>query len=121
MVDPEGKASTTLWRVLAREAEAEREQEADPPGLLLLFGWELVRQDGDEHQVVDAEHDLEQDERDEGGPGGGVGEKREDIHDALCAECGAPRQDESAFAPNVKVFPSNFAENGGIRSRSTFL
>ena len=38
---------------------------------------QLVRQDGDEDEVVDAQHDLHRDERNQGGPGGRIGGKRQ--------------------------------------------
>jgi hypothetical protein len=47
---------------------------------------QLVRQDRDEDQIVDAEHDLQHDQRRERGPGLGLGEEGEGLgHDSPCA------------------------------------
>jgi hypothetical protein len=51
--------------------------EAAGPGPLVLG--QLVGEDRDEDQVVDAEHDLHHDQRDEGHPGGRVGEQGEQV------------------------------------------
>ena len=47
------------------------------PGLMLLG--KLVGENGDEDQVVDAEHDLHDDEGDEGCPGSGIAEEGQQI------------------------------------------
>ena len=60
----------------------QRQPDADAPRLALLLGRQLVRQDRDEDEIVDAEHDLHHDQRSEGGPGGGIGDERKDgLHD----------------------------------------
>ena len=46
----------------------QREREADDARAVALLRRQLVRQDGDEDQVVDAEDDLERDQRERGRP-----------------------------------------------------
>ena len=63
------------------EAQDESEADADAPGLGLMLRRQLVRQDRDEDEVVDAEHHLHHDQRGEGGPGGGIaGELKQAVH-----------------------------------------
>ena len=65
----------------AEQAEPHDERERDAYALCALpvRRGQLVGQDGNEDQVVDAEHDFHDDERCERGPGGGIGEKGDEI------------------------------------------
>ncbi|MNN79536.1 hypothetical protein D3C81_1961890 [compost metagenome] len=49
--------------------------DADAARALTMLGRQLVRQDRDEDQVVDAEHDFHHHQGHEGGPGGGVAQQ----------------------------------------------
>jgi hypothetical protein len=52
------------------------QRQADPAaGALAIAAPALVRQDGDEDQIVDAEHHLHDDQGHERGPGGWVGDE----------------------------------------------
>ena len=55
----------------------EREHDADALRARALRFGQLVAEDRNEDQVVDAEHDFHHDERDERGPGGGIGSECE--------------------------------------------
>ena len=74
--------SSTMRMSIAR-------QQADPPRPLLLRGRQLARQNRDEDDVVDAEHDLEERQRDEGddelshGPRPGTLQMRASVHSTL--------------------------------------
>ena len=63
-----------------RDAHDERQDQADAPRSLLLVGRQPVREDGDEDEVVDAEHDLERHQRHEGEPRCGIAQKGHDFH-----------------------------------------
>ena len=56
-----------------RDADEHREEQAHPPGALALAGGQLPRHDRDEDDVVDAEDDLQDGERQESGPSLGRG------------------------------------------------
>jgi len=58
-----------------RKAHDQGQGDAQPPSLLTLLFRQLVRQDRDKDEVVDAEHHLHRDQGDQGRPGGGVGQK----------------------------------------------
>ena len=60
-------------RAEQQQAQDQRAADADParPGAVLLR--QLVGQDRDEDEIVDAEHDLHHDQGDERRPGGGIG------------------------------------------------
>ncbi|MCY1499837.1 hypothetical protein D9M68_338650 [compost metagenome] len=49
------------------------QRQADQARAVALRRRQLVRQDGDEHQVVDAQHNFKHDQRRQAEPGGGVG------------------------------------------------
>jgi len=53
----------------------EREAQADEPCLVALARRQLLREDRDEDEVVDAQHDLQDDQRQETEPDGRVGEQ----------------------------------------------
>ena len=65
------------------QAHDERQGDADPPRPRALMLGQLVREDGDEDQIVDAEHHLHDHEGHERGPGGRVAHKGGDIHRGL--------------------------------------
>jgi hypothetical protein len=52
-----------------REAQDERQPDAEPAGARLLVDRKPIGKDRDEHDVVDAEHDLHQGQGEEGDPG----------------------------------------------------
>ncbi|MDR6232680.1 hypothetical protein QE440_000421 [Pseudomonas psychrotolerans] len=54
------------------QAHDQRQADAEAAGLLLLVGGQLVGEDGDEDQVVDAEHHFHDDQGGQGDPDGGV-------------------------------------------------
>ena len=54
--------------VSSREPHDESGANAEATGLLPVLRRQLVRQDRDEDQVIDAEHDLHGDQRDHGCP-----------------------------------------------------
>ena len=56
------------------QPQKQRQADADAARLLLLMLGQLVGQDRDEDEVVDAEHDLHHHKGDEGRPHGGIGE-----------------------------------------------
>ncbi|MNV69796.1 hypothetical protein D3C71_1627230 [compost metagenome] len=62
-----------------QQAQAHHQRKSDPqPPRLLAHGFgQLVGQDGDENQVVDAEHDLHDHQCGQGGPGGRIARQRE--------------------------------------------
>ena len=62
------------------EPQAERQPDAEPPRRRAPRLGQLVRQERDEDQIVDAEHHLHHDQRGERGPGGGIGGEAEDRH-----------------------------------------
>jgi hypothetical protein len=65
------------------QPQDEGKADPEPADPLALSLGQLVRQDRDEDEVVDSEHDLHHQQGDEGGPGGGIGEKGCDgIHEA---------------------------------------
>ncbi len=67
------------------DSHDQRQHQADPAGLRLLVDRQLVRQDRDEYEIVDPEHDFEDDESDEREPGGWIGKQGDDIHsERLC-------------------------------------
>ncbi len=51
-----------------RQAHDQGEHQTDPPGALALARWQPAGENRDEDQVVDAEHDLERNERRETDP-----------------------------------------------------
>ena len=58
-----------------REAQAQRQTNADPARLWAHLLGQLVGQDRYEDQIVDAEHQLHRNQGDEGSPGCGLGEQ----------------------------------------------
>ncbi|MCY1442646.1 hypothetical protein D9M71_590230 [compost metagenome] len=54
------------------QAHDQRQRQAEQPRAVTLMGRQLVRQDGDEHQVVDAQDDFQDDQGQEAQPGSGV-------------------------------------------------
>jgi hypothetical protein len=63
---------------------ASRQGQAERAGPRLLFFRELARQDREEHDVVDAQHDLEQGERRQGGHGV---ERQQLFHSFFLSNC----------------------------------
>src|SRR3546814_5864443 len=55
-----------------RQPHDQREADADAAHLAALPFGKLVRQDRDEDEVIDAEHHLHHDQRNQRGPGGGI-------------------------------------------------
>lgn len=72
------------------QAHGEREAEAgeEGPAALLLRG-QARGEDGDENEVVDAQHDLEHDQGAQSGPGRGIGDPREIPHGSFPPPCGS--------------------------------
>ena len=66
-----------------RDAHAHREAESDVPGPVAVVGRQALDEDRDEDDVVDAEHDLEHREGDEGDPDLGVGRAAPSIEDTV--------------------------------------
>ena len=64
------------------ESHDQSQRKADSARLRLLMRRQLVRQDRDEHQIVDAENDFQHDQCDKGDPGSGIGKQGDDIHGA---------------------------------------
>ena len=58
------------------------------PAALLLRG-QARGEDGDENEVVDAQHDLEHDQGAQSGPGRGIGDPREIPHGSFPPPCGS--------------------------------
>ena len=56
------------------------QRQADQAGAVALLGWQAVGEDGDEHQVVDAEDDLEHDQRGQAQPDRRI---HQPFHDSL--------------------------------------
>ncbi|MNI09135.1 hypothetical protein D3C73_621890 [compost metagenome] len=54
------------------QAHDQGQGQADEACTVALLGWQLVGEDGDKHQVVDAEHQLQHDQCQQAQPGGGV-------------------------------------------------
>jgi hypothetical protein len=80
-----------------------------------MLGRQLVRQDGDEDQVVDAEHDFHDDQRDQGGPGGWVrGEVKEFVHrtdlSSGSENAPSPPPQEAPSMQGTRRKPPGFAE-----------
>ncbi len=59
------------------KAHDQREPDADAPCLLSLVHGQLVGEDGNEDQIVDAEHHFHDDQCHEGDPGCGVLSERQ--------------------------------------------
>ena len=51
------------------QAHQQRQRQADDAGPVALLGRELVSQNGNKHQVVDTEHQLQHDQRQQAKPG----------------------------------------------------
>ena len=62
-----------------QDAHDKSAREAELASDMALVRWEALRCDRDEDKVVDAEHDLQEDQRDEADPGFG-GEKNREVH-----------------------------------------
>ena len=54
------------------DAHQERQRQPDDARTIALRGWKLVDQDGDEDQIIYAEHDLQEDERAKSKPSRGI-------------------------------------------------
>ena len=61
------------------QPEAKRQADADQSRPAPILDGQLVGQDRDEDQIVDAEHDLHRHQRGERGPVGGIGEDGGDV------------------------------------------
>ncbi len=70
------------------EAQDQRQADADAADLDPLVLGQLVRQDRDEDEVVDAEHHLHHDQGGERRPGGGVGKERDEW--TYCGSAASP-------------------------------
>ncbi len=73
-----GAVRPTSQESVKQQAHAHEhgQEQADAARSLALGGWQLVHQDGNENDVVDAEHQLERGQREEGDPDLGIGENR---------------------------------------------
>ena len=60
------------------DAHEHREEQADAPRRLALRGRQLVDQDRDENDVVDAEHELERRQREKRDPDLRIGQQSDD-------------------------------------------
>ncbi len=58
-----------------RQSQDQGRADADAPCPRLLLLWQLVRQDGDEDQIVDAENDLQHHQGHKRDPGFRIGDK----------------------------------------------
>ena len=65
------------------KAQQQRGGNADPAGALLLLFRQFVGEDRDEDQIVDAEHDFHDDQREQRDIGGRVGQKGKHVHDKI--------------------------------------
>ncbi|MCY1403093.1 hypothetical protein D9M71_182600 [compost metagenome] len=54
------------------QTHQQRQGQANKPRTVALRRWQLVRQDGDKYEVVDAEHQLQHDQGQQAKPGRGV-------------------------------------------------
>jgi hypothetical protein len=79
------KIGVVSWTMMATVPS---EADADAPCPLALVLRQLVGQDRDEDEVVDAEHHLHRDQGGERRPGGGVGGKGEEVIHGLRSEAG---------------------------------
>ena len=70
--DRRGQLDDEGDRAEQHQAHDQRRADAEPAGALALMLGQLVGEDRDEDQVVDAEHDLQRDEREQRDPGGGI-------------------------------------------------
>jgi len=72
----------------------QRQANADPARLLPLMFGQFVRQDRNEHQIVDAQHHFHHHQRDECSQGGGIGKggKQAVHHDPSVRSFGTPAQ-----------------------------
>ncbi|MCY1433335.1 hypothetical protein D9M71_493620 [compost metagenome] len=56
------------------QAHQQRQPQTDQPRAVALLGRQLVGKDGDEHQVVDAQHDFQDDQGQQPHPGRRIGD-----------------------------------------------
>ena len=75
-----GQADDPGDRQQQQDPHPHRQTQADVPRLIALGRRQALHEDRDEDDVVDAEHDLEHGQRQQGDPGLGGGEQRDEVH-----------------------------------------